>query len=120
MTPADRIIVALDVSNYAAINIAEEIERNTEVRFFKISASNLLDFHKWNIIEAIKDIGAEVMLDLKVYDTPDSVYRIVSGAFAAGVKFVTVHPECVIPAQKVLEEMPNWGDGAAVFFPFLN
>lgn len=109
MTPAERLIVALDVPNYEAMSIAEDLVRDTDVRFFKLSASNLMEHRRWNIMESIKDLGANIMLDLKIYDTPDSVRRIVDGAFKAGARFITVHPECVIPAQEVLEYMPGGG-----------
>lgn len=109
MTAANRLIVALDVSNLKALEIVQAIVRQTNVGFFKLSVSNLLS-KPIDLMAILKDLGADVMLDLKIYDTPDSVCRITTDAFIAGARFVTVHPDCTIPAEQALEKMPNWGD----------
>lgn len=123
MTPADRIIVALDVPNSEAWHLVDRIFDQTAVHFFKLSAFNFLHQDQGrqghDLLRKIYQRGGEVMLDLKIYDTPDSVRRISRSAFMAGALFVTVHPECVAPAKEALEEFPHMVDNLYRVLPIL-
>jgi orotidine-5'-phosphate decarboxylase len=116
MTPTDRLIVALDVPNPIAINLVMDLRR-IGVRAYKLSASNFMDETSvGSLVRSIvnpwpghDDLKSSLMLDLKVWDTPDSVRRIVGAALATGARWVTVKAEddVVAAAQFAAREYPE-------------
>ncbi|MBN2720587.1 MAG: orotidine-5'-phosphate decarboxylase [Proteobacteria bacterium] len=82
-------MVALDVDDAReATLIAREI--GALVDALKIG-SQLFTLHGPGIVEGVRSAGADVFLDLKYHDIPNTVARAVRGASSLGVSWVTVH-----------------------------
>ena len=83
------LMVALDVDDaWEAALIAREI--GALVDALKIG-SQLFTRHGPGIVEAVRAAGADVFLDLKYHDIPNTVARAVQGASSMGVSWLTVH-----------------------------
>ena len=85
----ERIIVALDTDSpeSAMVNVAS---LSGEVGLFKVGME-LFTIGGPGLIGRIRDAGADVFLDLKFHDIPNTVAGAVRSAAALGVKFATVH-----------------------------
>lgn len=85
----ERIIVALDTDSpeSAMVNVAS---LSGEVGLFKVGME-LFPRGGPGLIGRIRDAGADVFLDLKFHDIPNTVAGAVRSAAALGVKFATVH-----------------------------
>src|SRR3954465_15017883 len=82
-------IVALDVPDSArALGIVDVL--GDQCRFYKIG-SELFAAEGPEIVRAVKDRGAEVFLDLKFHDIPNTVRGAVAAAASLGVRLLTVH-----------------------------
>ena len=82
-------IVALDVSTIReALAIAAEL--GASCGFYKVG-SELYTAEGPAVVRALRDAGADVFLDLKFYDIPNTVAGAVRSAAALGVRLVTVH-----------------------------
>jgi orotidine-5'-phosphate decarboxylase len=89
MDAIHRVIPALDTDHL------EEARRWVQrflprIRIFKVG-SQLFTRAGPRAVEAIKEAGGEVFLDLKYHDIPNTVGRAVAGATRLGVKFLNVH-----------------------------
>lgn len=85
----DRIIVALDTdSPDAALAFVSALAG--EVGLFKVGME-LFPRGGPDLVDRIREKGAEVFLDLKFHDIPNTVAGAVKSAVAMGVKFATVH-----------------------------
>ena len=103
--PGDRLIVALDVDSLAqAERLAERLDGL--VRRFKIG-SQLFTAGGPAVVEAIQKRGAEVFLDLKFHDIPNTVAAAAREAARLGVFMFNVH------ASGGLAMMKAAADGAA-------
>jgi orotidine-5'-phosphate decarboxylase len=103
--PRDRLIVALDVDSLAqAERLAEQLDGL--VRRFKIG-SQLFTAAGPPAVEAIQKRGAEVFLDLKFHDIPNTVAGAAREAARLGVFMFNVH------ASGGLAMMKAAADGAA-------
>ena len=103
--PRDRLIVALDVDSLAqAERLAERLDGL--VRRFKIG-SQLFTASGPAVVEAIQKRGAEVFLDLKFHDIPNTVAGAAREAARLGVFMFNVH------ASGCLAMMKAAADGAA-------
>lgn len=84
-----RIIVALDTdSPESALATASAL--SGEVGLFKVGME-LFPRGGPDLVKRIRDTGADVFLDLKFHDIPNTVAGAVRSAAALGVKFATVH-----------------------------
>jgi orotidine-5'-phosphate decarboxylase len=82
-------IVALDVPNAAdALAIVNELAGLCG--FFKVGLE-LFTAEGPPVVRALRERGAEVFLDLKLHDIPNTVNGAVARAAALGVRLVTVH-----------------------------
>ena len=85
----DRLIVALDVpSSDEAIGLARELAG--EVSFFKIGLQ-LFTAAGPEIVRQIGATGANVFLDLKLHDIPNTVAKAVTAAAELRVAMLTIH-----------------------------
>ena len=89
LSPEERLIVALDVPT---ISEAGDMVKRLKglVRTFKVGLQ-LYTAAGPKIVETIRTLGAEVFLDLKLYDIPNTVGAAVTEAARLGVRFLTVH-----------------------------
>lgn len=90
----DRLIVALDDPDVSrAERLYARLYHEVGVRFFKIGVATLFDHSGYELARTIANFGTgtSLFLDLKVYDTRDTVERTVRRAFDLGARFVTVH-----------------------------
>lgn len=82
-------ILALDVpAPDAALALVEEL--GASCRFYKIGAE-LFTAAGPEVVRRVRDTGADVFLDLKYHDIPNTVRGAVRSAAALGVRLVTVH-----------------------------
>ena len=82
-------IVALDVAGAdAALALARRL--GASCRFYKVG-SELFTAAGPAIVHALQDEGADVFLDLKFHDIPNTVAGAVRSAAALGVRLLTVH-----------------------------
>jgi orotidine-5'-phosphate decarboxylase len=85
----ERIIVALDTdSPETAMAVVSSL--TGEVGLFKVGME-LFPRGGPLLVEKIREAGADVFLDLKFHDIPNTVAGAVRSAVALGVKFATVH-----------------------------
>src|SRR5689334_9839547 len=82
-------IIALDVPDAgAALALVEEL--GDACRFYKIG-SELFTACGPSIVRQVRSTGADVFLDLKFHDIPNTVSGAVRRAAAMGARLVTVH-----------------------------
>lgn len=85
----DRIIVALDTdSPDKAVEVVSSLRG--EVGLFKVGME-LFPRGGPDVVRRIRETGADVFLDLKFHDIPNTVAGAVKSAAALGVSFATVH-----------------------------
>jgi len=89
MSAKDRLIVALDVATLAEEENALR-ELGGTVSFFKVG-NQLFTAAGPRAVEAIKETGAKVFLDLKYHDIPNTVERTAQSACDLGVDLFNVH-----------------------------
>ena len=82
-------IVALDVPTLVAASAIVE-ELGARCRFYKVG-SELFTAEGPPVVKAIRATGADVFLDLKFHDIPNTVRSAVAAAAGLGVRLVTVH-----------------------------
>jgi orotidine-5'-phosphate decarboxylase len=85
----DRIIVALDTDSPEAAMAAVSVLAG-EVGLFKVGME-LFPRGGPELVRRIREKGAEVFLDLKFHDIPNTVAGAVRSAASMGVRFATVH-----------------------------
>lgn len=89
MTARTIPIVALDVASSAdALRIARTL--GDACRFYKVG-NELFTAEGPAIVRELRAIGADVFLDLKYHDIPNTVAGAVRSAVALGVRLLTVH-----------------------------
>jgi orotidine-5'-phosphate decarboxylase len=91
------LIVALDVPVDRAVELYRVL-RQFECAF-KIGVPFLLEPFGRQVARELADDGARLMLDLKLYDTRDTVLRTMEAVERLKAHLVTVHEDCV-PAAK--------------------
>lgn len=85
----DRVIVALDTDDFRIFRKWVLALRNL-VSFFKVG-SELFTAVGLDAVRFIQDQGAQVFLDLKFHDIPNTVYRAARAAARLRVKMFNVH-----------------------------
>jgi orotidine-5'-phosphate decarboxylase len=86
---ADKIIVALDVAaEKEALNLVAQLRG--DISFFKVGLQ-LYTAAGREIVRKILADGANVFLDLKLHDIPNTVARAVESAAELGVQMLTIH-----------------------------
>jgi orotidine-5'-phosphate decarboxylase len=89
MNPEERIILALDVSDYdGAVDIVRRFREHVDI--FKVG-SELFTSVGPRIVKQIHLMGKKVFLDLKFHDIPNTVSKAVLAAAGLGVSIVNVH-----------------------------
>jgi orotidine-5'-phosphate decarboxylase len=89
VSPADRLIVALDVASRADCDAA--LERvGAAVRWVKVG-SVLFAAEGPSLVTELARRGYRVFLDLKLHDIPETVGRAVRAAAAFRARYLTVH-----------------------------
>lgn len=87
MTPIP--ILALDVSTAdAALSLVNEL--GSSCRFYKVGGE-LFTAAGPRVVRRIQEAGADIFLDLKYHDIPNTVRGAVRSAAALGARLVTVH-----------------------------
>ena len=82
-------IVALDLpTTAAALDLVREL--GDRCRFYKVGGE-LFTAEGPEVVRAIRSTGAEIFLDLKFHDIPNTVRASVASAARLGVRLVTVH-----------------------------
>ena len=88
-SPRERLIVALDFPNgTAALATMERLD--SLVQWFKIGLELYL-YEGNKIVDAVKDRGYSVFLDLKLHDIPNTVSGAVRAVAATGADMLTLH-----------------------------
>ena len=86
---ADKIIVALDVATKKeALALVDQLREH--ISFFKIGLQ-LYTAEGSEIVRAVRATGANVFLDLKLHDIPNTVARAVASAAQLDVQMLTIH-----------------------------
>jgi orotidine-5'-phosphate decarboxylase len=103
------IIVALDVpSSEAALNLADALA--PVVGGFKVG-SELFTSAGPEVVRRLRAIGAQVFLDLKFHDIPNTVARAVAAAVRLEVQMLTVHAlggiEMLEAAERTAQEVAS-------------
>jgi len=89
MKKKSQLIVALDVSSVKkAKKLVDQL--SGAVKIFKVG-SQLFTCAGPEVVRYINKKGAEVFLDLKFYDIPNTVANAVTAATGLGVKMMTLH-----------------------------
>lgn len=65
------------------------------IRWFKVGVPMLLHPEGRRTADFIRHLACQMMLDLKTYDTRDTVLRTVDAAVEMGASMLTVHADCV-------------------------
>jgi orotidine-5'-phosphate decarboxylase len=87
--PAERIIVALDVpTSEQALALVRQLTPHPGL--FKIGLQ-LYTAAGPEVVQAVRDLGGRVFLDLKLHDIPNTVGRAVESSSSLGVEMLTLH-----------------------------
>ncbi len=85
----ERLIIALDLPTASeALELVRELA--AEVSFFKVGLQ-LYTAAGPEIVRAVSATGAQVFLDLKLHDIPNTVASAVAAASTLGVRMLTLH-----------------------------
>ena len=110
IAPAPAVpIVALDMRTGAeALTLARRL--GDSCRFYKVG-SELFTAEGPAVVRALRDeLGADVFLDLKFHDIPNTVAGAVRSAVALGVRLLTVHAS---GGRQMLDVAQRAADGSA-------
>lgn len=83
-----QLIVALDTEDLN--NLIPSLYR-AGVTFFKLGADAVMDPIFGCVLQTLRNRRCDFFLDLKLYDTRDTVERVARRAFDLGARFLTVH-----------------------------
>lgn len=105
----DRLIVALDFpSGGAALELVGRLDNL--VQWFKIGLELYLSEGN-SIVDAVRDRGYSVFLDLKLHDIPNTAAGAVRSVASSGAGMLTVHaaggPAMLMAAQEAASALPS-------------
>jgi orotidine-5'-phosphate decarboxylase len=107
VTPADRIIVALDRARREEIlHLAERL--SGKVGAFKIGLQAFIA-NGPSIVDDVGRLGGKIFLDLKLHDIPNTVAGATAAVSALGVSMLTIHAaggEAMIRAAAEVQGRP--------------
>ena len=89
-TPRDRLIVALDVPDYAAA-VALLDRLGDAVTFYKIGLELLASGDYFRVLDELARRGKQIFADLKFHDVPATVAGAVRGLARRPITFATLH-----------------------------
>lgn len=109
LSPRERLIVALDFPNgTAALDTIERLDNL--VQWFKIGLELYLSEGN-RVVDAVKNRGYSVFLDLKLHDIPNTVSGAVRSVAATGADMLTLHsaggPAMLAAAQEAAAALPS-------------
>lgn len=109
MDPLDRLIVALDYPSHAeAMAFVERLDGT--VRWLKVGLELYLAEGR-PMVEALRERGFQVFLDLKLHDIPNTVAGAVRSAGASGAALLTLHasggPAMLAAAAEAAAKLSN-------------
>lgn len=87
-SPADRIIVPLDVPDYDAA--IAQLDRLPDVRFWKVGLQLFIS-EGGRVLELLKSRNTRIFLDLKLHDIPNTVAGACRSVSRFGVDLLTLH-----------------------------
>ena len=102
MTSSDKLILALDVPDFAAAKKMIE-ELGDEVNFYKIGLELLMSGDYFKLLSYLKDQGKKVFCDLKLYDISETVARAVKNLSQYDVDLLTIHTASFEIMQKAAQ-----------------
>jgi orotidine-5'-phosphate decarboxylase len=86
----DRLIFPLDVpSNEEALGLVKTL--GNAVHFYKVGLELLIGGRWIELVDQLNKLGKKAMLDVKIFDVPETVKAAVRQASKQHVSFVTVH-----------------------------
>lgn len=89
------LIVALDDPQRMLDHVIR-LHSEAGVQWFKVNARSMMHPERFHhVVQAINARGLGLFMDLKVYDTKDTVRLTVDAAVELGAKMLTVHADCV-------------------------
>ena len=101
-----RLCVALDLELKRALKLAEKL-RNLPL-IMKVGPSLMIEGGT-DFVKALKDMGFEIFLDLKLHDIPNTVRSAVHSAEKIGADYVTVHTlggkEMLMAARETVQKI---------------
>jgi orotidine-5'-phosphate decarboxylase len=104
ISPADRLIVALDVPEAEAAK-ALVSRLGDSVRFYKIGLELFMAGGYFELLEWLVKCGKKVFVDLKFFDVPETVRSAVRALAGSGATFATVH------GNQAIMEAAVWDKG---------
>jgi orotidine-5'-phosphate decarboxylase len=99
----ERLIFALDVSSTEEAKALVE-QLDDSVVFYKLGLQIFLAPGFYELIEWLRDGGKKIMVDLKIFDVPETVKSAISQLKNKGVSFATVHGNDAIMRAAVGEK----------------
>jgi len=90
MRGADRLAVAVDLPLQPGLELFRRV--SPHARFAKVGLSLFVE-HGPHAVEAFRALGAQVFLDLKLHDIPNTVELAAARAAALGVSLITAHAQ---------------------------
>lgn len=96
------LIVALDGDARHAWAVFDRLTDQTDIRWFKIGPQVLVQENGWALANEIVRRGTSLFLDLKLYDTADTVTAAARRSFDLGAKMLTVveNPRLLLAAAR--------------------
>ena len=90
INPRDRLIFALDLPDHETASALVDALGNS-VGFYKLGLEFLLAGDYQAMVGSLRERGKKVMVDLKLFDVPETVARAVRQITKLGATFATVH-----------------------------
>ena len=118
MTTAPQLVVALDLPEKdAALNMAARLRG--VVPWVK-AGMELFTLGGPSVLAALKDMGFHVFLDMKFYDSPNTVAQAVRAAARGGADLITLHTQggrrMCEAAREAADSLRNAGQSAPLLF----